>query len=174
MPSGHSPSASKHRVDPAPEPRISLLYWLIVGGTGPPPTKANFRRMVSERKAAYREERAYKEAQKAYQEARKAASAEFKAKWPATSPGAMVGGGERQRLDRRELIRLYGPKGTARRRPHGEHNNDDDRGDREVSHNDNDGHRNNSGNGSNNSSNNNGVEGDNRDEAGISNDGGEG
>ncbi|KAI1152359.1 hypothetical protein F4825DRAFT_419119 [Nemania diffusa] len=39
---------------------MSLFYWLIVGGTGPPPIKANFCRMESERKAAYRKERAKK------------------------------------------------------------------------------------------------------------------
>ncbi|KAI0100645.1 hypothetical protein GGR51DRAFT_563979 [Nemania sp. FL0031] len=101
------------RTEPAQEPRIPLLYWLIVGGTGPPPTKVNFRRMVSERNAAYREE-------KAYQKARKAASAEFKAKWLAMGLG---GSKKQQRLGRKELIRLYGSGGTAQRQTQDEGTN---------------------------------------------------
>ncbi|TRX98880.1 hypothetical protein FHL15_000222 [Xylaria flabelliformis] len=107
MTSRHSPQASTHRADTTSKPsRISLISWLAVGGTGPPPTPASFCLMASERKAAYRREKAYKEAQKA-------ASADFEQKWLATG----LAGGKRQKApDRRELMRVYGPKVNARKR----------------------------------------------------------
>ncbi|KAI0866400.1 hypothetical protein F4860DRAFT_508794 [Xylaria cubensis] len=120
MTSRHSPHASTHRADTTSKPsRISLISWLAVGGTGPPPTPASFCLMASERKAAYRREQAYKEAQKA-------ASADFGQKWPATG---LTGGGKRQKApDRRELMRLYGPKDNARKRTgEGENQNRHDR-----------------------------------------------
>ncbi|KAI1752562.1 hypothetical protein F4782DRAFT_500744 [Xylaria castorea] len=110
MTSRRSPPASTHRANPASKPpRISLISWLAVGGTGTPPTPASFCLMASERKAAYRREQAYKEA-------RKAARADFEEKWPTTG---LTGGGATKRQKppgRRELMGLYGPKGTARRR----------------------------------------------------------
>lgn len=84
--------------------------------------------MASERKAAHRRDAAYKEA-------RKAASADFEEKWPA--PG-LNGGGQQKPPNRRELMRLYGPKGTARRRTgESEGENGHDRAD--ASHNNDDG-----------------------------------
>ncbi|KAI0450114.1 hypothetical protein F5B21DRAFT_445230 [Xylaria acuta] len=138
MASRHPPPASTHRADPASEPpRISLTAWLVVGGTGPPPTMANFCLMASERKAANRRA-------KTYEEARKAASAAFEEKWPGTT--------KRQKPpDRRELMRLYGPKGAARRRT-GEGETGHGRGDADCNDdNDDDGDGNdNNGNGDNN------------------------
>ncbi|KAI1736509.1 hypothetical protein F4680DRAFT_255568 [Xylaria scruposa] len=98
-----SPRASTNGANPATKPpRISLVSWLAVGGTGPPPTLASFCLMASERKAAYREEQAYKEA-------RKTASADFQDKWPVTGLTS-----KRERPpNRRELMRLYGPKNIA-------------------------------------------------------------
>ncbi|KAI0553501.1 hypothetical protein F4679DRAFT_475000 [Xylaria curta] len=100
-----SPRACAHGANPATRPPcISLISWLAVGGTGPPPTLASFCLMASERKAAYREEQAYKEA-------RKAASTGFQEKWSA------AGLTKRERPpNRRELMRLYGPTSTAHRR----------------------------------------------------------
>ncbi|KAI8949730.1 hypothetical protein F4801DRAFT_603053 [Xylaria longipes] len=107
MTSRHPPPASTHQADTASEPpRISLISWLAVGGTGPPPAPTSFSRMASERKAAYRREQAYKEA-------RKAASADVEKKWHATG---LVGGGAAKPPGRRELMRLYGSTGTVRRR----------------------------------------------------------
>ncbi|KAI0204984.1 hypothetical protein F4808DRAFT_456725 [Astrocystis sublimbata] len=83
----------------APPPRISLTSWLAIGGIGPPPAMAGFIRMASERKAAHRIAQAYKAA-------REAAAAEFEEKWPATG----------KRPHRQELLRLYGPGGTERKR----------------------------------------------------------
>ncbi|KAJ8124348.1 hypothetical protein O1611_g9293 [Lasiodiplodia mahajangana] len=118
MLSRHSSQRPNACAESVQEPRIPLLYWLVVGGTGLPPTKANFRRMVSERKTAYREE-------KAYREARKAARAEFEAKWPAVGFGATVRSKKQERLDRGELIKLYGPGGTSQRQSQAEGRNDD-------------------------------------------------
>ncbi|KAI0490043.1 hypothetical protein F4859DRAFT_509619 [Xylaria cf. heliscus] len=125
MTSRHCSPAPTHRSEPAPEPpRISLLSWLAVGGTGRPPTTTSFSRMASERKAAHRRD-------KAHEEARKAAKAE---KCPAPPK-------EQIRPDRRELMRLYGPEGTARRRA-GEEEGHDNRGDAGRNDNNNDGNGN--------------------------------
>ncbi|KAI1430917.1 hypothetical protein GGR50DRAFT_134400 [Xylaria sp. CBS 124048] len=85
-----------------PSPRIPLKDWLLTGGTGLPPTTTNYFRMASERKAVYREE-------KAYAEARKAATADFNQTWP--KPGKRD---KSQKPGRRETMRLFGPEGIAR------------------------------------------------------------
>ncbi|KAI2629394.1 hypothetical protein GGS21DRAFT_222250 [Xylaria nigripes] len=93
-----------------PASQLSPLHWLLTGGTGPPPEKTNYLRMASDRKAVYREAKAYKAA-------RKAATAEFREKWP--SPCM------RERPRRGEVMRLYGPCGTARGRAWGEQGGDE-------------------------------------------------
>ncbi|RYC63696.1 hypothetical protein CHU98_g2526 [Xylaria longipes] len=137
MTSRHPPPASTHQADTASEPpRISLISWLAVGGTGPPPAPTSFSRMASERKAAYRREQAYKEA-------RKAASADVEKKWHATG---LVGGGAAKPPGRRELMRLYGSTGTVRRRT-GKGETGRDGGDAgRIDDNDDDGDGNNGGN----------------------------
>ena len=57
-----------------PNKPISSGYWFMLGGRGPPPTAKGLLRMTSERKAAYREEQAFKAA-------RKKARAEFEQRW---------------------------------------------------------------------------------------------
>ncbi|KAI1133076.1 hypothetical protein F5Y10DRAFT_260383 [Nemania abortiva] len=156
MPPMRSPPAPMINVESTREPRTPLLYWLIVGGTGPPPQKTNFRSMVSERKAACRERKAYEEARKAYREARKAASAEFEAKWPVAR---FMSSKKQQRLDRRNL-------GGDGRDVHGNGDN--------TSSGDGDDDGSNSGNHSDdNGGTNNGIEGGDRDEVGM-NDGNNG
>lgn len=50
-----SETASTAAKEPPPdEPRIKLLHWLLVGGTGRPPTRATFWRMVKQRNDAGR------------------------------------------------------------------------------------------------------------------------
>jgi hypothetical protein len=66
-----------------------------------------FWRMASERKAAYREEAGHKAA-------RKAARAEFQDRWAPTGLKAILGINQREKPGREDLMRLYGPTGTAR------------------------------------------------------------
>ncbi|KAI1813715.1 hypothetical protein GGS20DRAFT_586225 [Poronia punctata] len=84
---------------PDPEQRLPLRYWFITGGIGPPPKTLVFIQMALDRKAAHREEVAYKAAKKA--------------------GNGKVEEGTRKKPCRRELRRLYGPAGVARGRPWG-------------------------------------------------------
>ncbi|KAI8629125.1 hypothetical protein F5Y19DRAFT_91166 [Xylariaceae sp. FL1651] len=108
-----SASAPIPDADPALPERLPLSYWLITGGTGPPPTLANYRRMALERKAAHREEMAH-------QADRAAAAADLKAQWGPTGLKAMVmsmlGRKTREKPGRRELMEKFGPGGPRRTR----------------------------------------------------------
>lgn len=105
----------------APEPKVPLAFWLVTGGTGPRPTFANFRRMASERKAMHREEVAYKKT-------KQAAQADFKEKFAPIDLKTLLGITKREKPERKELMRLYGPDGAARGRAWGERSDGSDGG----------------------------------------------
>lgn len=94
---------------------IRFCHWLLVGGrgtrSGVPPTPAALLRMASERKAAYREEQAFKAA-------RKKARAELEERWGRYGAQGLfdkvTGKNQRIKPGRRELMALYGPQGTER------------------------------------------------------------
>jgi hypothetical protein len=93
--------------------RTSRLHWFLVGGTGFPPTQRNLLRMASERKAVYRED-------KAYTAARNEALAEFEEKWGphgVTSMAAcLLGTHKRKRPGIKQTMERFGPKGCERDR----------------------------------------------------------
>ncbi|KAI0391621.1 hypothetical protein F5Y17DRAFT_478491 [Xylariaceae sp. FL0594] len=80
--------------------RLPHKYWFLTLGLGPPPaTTARFLQMASDRKAAYRREKAKKEAKKVFAAEQKKRKVEFEERW-AKKKG-------KEALD--ELRRVYGP-----------------------------------------------------------------
>ncbi|KAI0594017.1 hypothetical protein F4775DRAFT_461332 [Biscogniauxia sp. FL1348] len=93
--------------DPSTTP-LPLSYWLMTGGTGPPPSSWSiFHRLASERKAAHREAAAWSRR-------RAAARAEFEREWRAEAEQWKKKKNRPRR--REELMARFGPQGTERDR----------------------------------------------------------
>ncbi|KAI1137977.1 hypothetical protein F5Y05DRAFT_419340 [Hypoxylon sp. FL0543] len=76
-----APSAPPATPNPDLDKRIPLALWLVVGGTGQPPKKRNFERMVRERRAAGRAQEARAAARKQALEERKKYLADWEKEW---------------------------------------------------------------------------------------------
>ncbi|KAI0484779.1 hypothetical protein GGR56DRAFT_680518 [Xylariaceae sp. FL0804] len=104
MSPSHDPPIEEAKMEDDDETarRLPLSFWLQVGGVGPPPTEAGFRRLASERLAAGREAQAHAAAQPG---------------WLGRTLGHVFGRrrgrGERP-PGRRRLMEEYGPHGTKR------------------------------------------------------------
>ncbi|KAI1467428.1 uncharacterized protein F4812DRAFT_471494 [Daldinia caldariorum] len=83
---------------------LPLTYWLLAGGTGPPPTTGKFLRMTSERNAVSLEAEARAAARKQAREERKAYLAAWDKEW---GPGGVRG----------LLARAFGSKKSKARIP---------------------------------------------------------
>ncbi|KAI1375544.1 hypothetical protein F4677DRAFT_460227 [Hypoxylon crocopeplum] len=98
-PSTRKPEATKPKPKPNPEldKRLPFGYWLMAGGTGPPPTVRNVLRMTGERNAVTREKEERAAALKEAVEKRKEYLANWEKEWGSSSAAVQATKGSRSK-----------------------------------------------------------------------------
>ncbi|KAI2616582.1 hypothetical protein GGR54DRAFT_649408 [Hypoxylon sp. NC1633] len=105
VPEPEPPAAANAAPTPTQDPKLDkhvpLIYWLMVGGTGPPPKLRSFQRMTRERNAAGRAKEDRAAARKQALEERSKYLAEWEKQWGPVGAAGLVaklfGGNRRKR-----------------------------------------------------------------------------